>query len=205
MKFLLFTIAGLLAVKYNSLTQEKPPYVLVKTKNNIALYEHWITGASNTNIRELKVEFATTAGHEKIIGILKNASRGKEWNKNAVAFKTILQSDNSWLTYIRYHIPWPFDDQDICMQYHIAPGDKAGREIHFQSVASEHFPVNKNVTRITGAKGKWVLAKTADDKTQVFYTIATEKSAKVPRWVSDPLVHNNLLDAMAALRKIIED
>lgn len=205
MKFLLFTIAGLLAVKNNSSIQEETTYVLVKTKNNIALYEHWISGAFNTSIRELKVEFATSAGHEKIIALLKNASRGKDWNKNAVAFNTIVQSDNSWITYIRYRIPWPFDDQDVCMQYHVMPGNKTAHEVHFQSVTSEHFPVNKNVTRVAGAKGKWVFKKSSDGKTEIVYTIATEKSSQVPRWVSDPLVHNNLLDAMDALRKIVED
>ena len=205
MKFLLFTIAGLLAVKNNSSIQEDTPYILVKSKNDIALYEHWITGASGTSIRELKVEFMTTAGHEKIIALLKNASRGKDWNKNAVAFNTVLQSNNSWITYIRYRIPWPFDDQDICMQYHITPGNISTHEVHFQSVTSEHFPVNKNVTRVAGAKGKWAFKKGADGKIQIVYTIATEKSAQVPKWVSDPLVHNNLLDAMDALRKIVEE
>lgn len=205
MKFLLFTIAGLLAGKNYLLAQEKTPYVLVKTKNNIALYEHWIPGASNISIREIKVEFVTAAGHEKIIALLKDASRGKDWNKNAVTYNTVLQSDISWITYIRYRIPWPFDDQDICMQYHVVHGNKTGHEVHFQSVVSEHFPLNKNVTRVAGAKGKWLFTRTSGDKTQIVYTIATEKSVQVPRWVSDPLVHNNLLDAMDALRKIAED
>ena len=137
--------------------------------------------------------------------MLKNASRGKDWNKNAVAFNTVLQPDNSWITYIRYRIPWPFDDQDVCLQYHVIPGNKTTHEVHFQSIASEHFPVNKNVTRVAGAKGKWVFKKSSDGKTEIVYTIATEKSSQVPRWVSDPLVHNNLLDAMDALRKIVED
>jgi hypothetical protein len=41
-------------------------------------------------------------------------------------------------------------------------------------------------------------------RTRVTYIVSTRRSSKVPRWISDPLVRNNLFETMTAFKNTLE-
>ncbi len=182
-------------------------FELVKAGQNIALYERWVKHNGHT-VRELKADFMVKAASaEAVVALLKNPAKGPRWNTNASNYKIAYTSNETvWLTYVRYKIPWPMDDQDCSLKYSFNKSDLNNPvcNIYFEGIYTESFPVIKNVTRITGTKGKWVFEKAKDGNAKITYQIVTDKSASVPRWVSDPIIHDNLFKTITEFRKLLE-
>jgi hypothetical protein len=181
-------------------------FVLIRRQKDIALYERWIAGSNSSPVREIKAVFTVNTGTGNIIALLKDPEKGAGWNKNALDFKIWAIDHANWITYVCYHIPWPFNNQDMCLHYFIKPAAPQDRhiEITFESVADIHFPIRKDVTRTTGTQGRWLLETQSGGGVQVTYQVTTDKSAKIPRWVSDPLVHNHLFETMNAFKSLLE-
>ena len=130
-------------------------FKLVKTVNGISLYERWVPHNGNT-VRELKAVFEITgAGLPDIITLLRDADKGNLWNTRASQYKIAGTTDqNTWLNYIRYKLPWPMDDQDCSLKYQAFPVANA---IFFESVSHPAYPRIKNVSRLEGTSGKWMI------------------------------------------------
>ncbi|MCH5596950.1 SRPBCC family protein [Niabella ginsengisoli] len=182
-------------------------FELVKTDKNISVYERWVKHNGKT-VRELKVDFTAQASSaEKVIALLKDPSKGTKWNTNAKSFRIAHTSNDAvWLSYVRYDIPWPMSDQDCSLKYYFNKSELNNPvcNIYFEGIKTEKFPVVKDVTRITGTKGKWMVEKTKSGNLKITYQIVTDKSASVPRWISDPIIHDNIITTMSVFRKLLE-
>ncbi|MGC4233259.1 MAG: START domain-containing protein [Niabella sp.] len=182
-------------------------FELIKKEKDICLYERWVTYNGNT-VRELKADFIVKAASAKaVIALLKDPRKGIKWNKHTRSFKiAVTQNEDIWYTYIRYKMPWPMNDQDCSLKYFFNKNDMSSTicPIYFEDASAGQFPLIRNVNRITGTKGKWVLEKVKNGHLRVTYQIMTDKSASVPRWIADPLIHDNLLTTMAAFRELLE-
>lgn len=179
---------------------------LVRQEKGVSLYEKWILSQKGEKVRELSALFTIAAPCSRIVQLLCDAKRGLEWNGNARSFSILtLEPQKRWITYIRYAVPWPLDDQDCCLLYKVTES-KPGRstEIHFESMEHHRFPVPNKTTRITGTKGFWKLQEQPSGSLQVTYTVTTDRSATLPRWISDPIVYGNLFETMTAFKKIAE-
>ncbi|WP_160716773.1 sterol desaturase family protein [Chitinophaga solisilvae] len=180
-------------------------YKLVKQEKNIALYERWIAASGMESVREVKAVFTVKSDVRSVTQLLRSQEQGTNWNAHVKMYRVLLSSDsNQWTTYLKYKIPWPFGDQDCCLLYRFNPhtaGERHG-EITFESTSSSLFPVTADVSRITGTRGRWLMEDTGGSM-KITYTITTNRS-KVPRWVSDPIVRNNLFSTMDDFRSILE-
>lgn len=187
--------------------QDPGNFKLVKRLNSIALYERWVQH-HGSQVRELKAEFtAGAADAGNLQRLLKNESRGLRWNNNARDYQVIPgKRQDLWMVYIQYDIPWPMNDLDCLLTYRFEkdPFDRNLTRITFESIESDRFPVVKDVTRITGTKGKWLL-EDQGKSLKVTYLITTDRSKKIPRWISDPVVHENLFKTMTQVKKLLED
>lgn len=180
-------------------------FKLVTTQQSVTLYERWIMH-NGDRVRELKAEFPVNVNTtDKLITTLKNEREGAKWNQNVSQYDVIGHKDeNVWLLYIRYHIPWPLDDQDCCMLYRAKKLSENFMEISFESITRPEFPETDKVIRMTGVKGKWLMEKTNAGGFKITYYITSDKSRSLPQWVSDPIVHKNMIKTMSALKDILE-
>lgn len=182
-------------------------FKLVKRNEVISLYERWITSTKGEQVRELKAVFTVGSGIDEITRLLTNAQQGTRWNVNAKTYLVLpLHKERNWVVYIRYALPWPFQDQDCCLLYSINTGTatKQHAEIQFQSAQHERFPVQDKITRMNGTSGKWIIEERKNGTSQITYLISTDRSAKVPRWISDPIIHNTLFETMTAFKNTLE-
>ncbi|MBO9566266.1 MAG: hypothetical protein J7621_26065 [Niastella sp.] len=69
---------------------------------------------------------------------------------------------------------------------------------------SNQFPVTASVTRIAGTRGKWQLEDAQNGTMRITYIVSTSRNKKVPRWIADPIVRNNLVSTMTTFRDILE-
>ncbi len=181
-------------------------YKLIMKENAIALYERWIQHNSN-EVRELKAVFyVQDCKAEDVVQLLKNQSLGLKWNSNASQYKVYPSAaNNSWVAYIRYDLPWPMDDQDCCLLYRYEnDADLKKVDISFISNPQGQCPIGNNVSRITGTKGKWLIEYQSNKDLKITYTIATDRNSSIPRMISDPIIHKNMLKTIAQFKDILE-
>lgn len=183
-------------------------FKLVKKKGDILLYERWVTNSAGQNVRELKAEFSLHCEPVEAYALLRNAALGKQWNENAAAYKIISTSDSfKWINYIKYNMPAFVDDQDCCLLFQAKKSiNSIGEfyEINFESTGYPDFAPIEKVKRITGVKGLWQFRKTPSGNVAVTYLISSDRNSKIPRFISDPLVQNNLCTSMENFKKILE-
>lgn len=202
------TILVFLLLSLNSIyanTQNDGSFKLVKQNDVVSLYERWFVNANGEHVRELKAVFTVQSSISKITSLLADARKGTEWNMNAKEYK-IHATGTSWITYTRYGVPWPFGDQDCCLRYSIKnyPVNNEYAEIDFESTQHENYPVQKGITRITGAKGKWQMHALGKQGVKITYMVSSNRNTKLPRWISDPVIHNNIFNTMAAFKSLLE-
>lgn len=183
-------------------------FKIVKKQGAITLYERWIIGTKREPVRELKAEFLVASNIEKVISLLKNQHEGTKWNNNASLYKIAnTLNANQWINYIKYNMPAMFDDQECCLLYKITDpfsGDRDVCVINFESTACPLFPPNSIVKRITGVSGQWKLEQQNNHLLKVTYIISSDRNTKIPRFISDPIVHNNLFNTMGDFKNILE-
>ncbi|MEC5143908.1 START domain-containing protein [Chitinophaga sp. 212800010-3] len=190
-----------------SLWVDTGDFKLVKHDQAISLYERWIPGSNGDNVREIKAVFFVKTEIPAVIGLFRDQARGKAWNTNASEYKIVpAPQTTNWITYIRYDIPWPVDDQDCLLlyQYHALSGSDAA-EVAFESIADSRFPLYNKTTRITGTRGKWLIEPAAPGELKITYLVTTDRSRRIPRWVSDPIIHDNLFRTMSKFRGLLEN
>lgn len=180
-------------------------FELVKQSNHISLYERWIPSKSGEQVRELKAVLLIKSDVRTVVKLLRDSDRGSDWNTHANAYRILpAKEPNNWITYIRYGMPWPFNDQDCCLHYQMLNQPSGSTWVKFSSVRDSRFPINSTIDRIRGVRGEWLLEKLDEAKTKVTYMITTDKSKKIPRWISDPVIHNNLFSTMNAFKAMAE-
>lgn len=204
--------AGLLTIIHTVLLQAflavapaPDDFKLVKRDGTLSLYERWIASRSGDKVREIKAVFSVRSRTPDIIHLLKDAAKGKEWNPDVRTYQVVGGTDqHRWMTYIQYDFPWPIEDQDCLLVYHYQGLGDRSVEISFESALHNQFPVSRNVTRITGTRGKWLLEPQSEEELRITYIITTDRSKKIPRWVSDPIVHSHLFKTMSKFKSLLE-
>ncbi|MCF3108647.1 hypothetical protein LL912_07640 [Niabella sp. CC-SYL272] len=195
-----------LLVLYSSFLNAAAPadFKLVKTSDGIALYERWVMHNGN-KVRELKVCFnVAAAGVSDVVSLLKDAGKGSSWNVRSSQYKVTKTPDERvWLNYIRYSLPWPMEDQDCSLKYfyNTTAAATGSHTIYFESVQHPRF---KNVTRLEGTSGKWVVDQLENRQSRITYQILTNKSGTVPRWISDPIVYDNIITTMVRFKSLLQ-
>ncbi len=182
----------------------KSEYEVVRQDDKVTLYERWSDfPGTSTKARELKVVFTTSASHEKVLKMITEEARLKEWQKNLEEFKSYPKSDSVWHVYTWYKMPWPLTDQDYYAKYKVIEKTSNRIVITFEPAVNEKIAPGREKINRMKAYGKWVLEKTTTGKTKVTYFI-TGEPVNIPRSVTDNIVRNNFMSTMNTLIEVAE-
>lgn len=204
--FITILVLGRQALAQNT---ENEKFDLVKEDPPVFIYERWITFPGKVpavKAREVKGEFQIRASMYKILSIIKDESKLKQWQKHVSKFKVHLQSDTTyWMEYSYHDIPWPVSDQDHFLRYDIVE-KIPGKEliIKFESVVDPKLaPIEKGVARMELA-GSWRLEQETPQQVKVTYRILSMPS-NIPRMFTDPVIRSNLMSTIKALTRLAEE
>jgi hypothetical protein len=181
-------------------------FKLVKTDGDILFYERWITRENNSQAREVKIELTLHATLDSIISIIKNEEQTKIWNKNLAECEIIEDKITNWITYYKYSIPWPLNNQD-CVLYHWIDNDHKEQGItvvYFKGIEHNLFERQSEIKRLEDVEGKWEIEKLSNGKYRIAYFITTTPSSSFPRWLADPIIRSNLISSLSNFRKLLE-
>lgn len=177
---------------------------LVGSQDAISLYERWVPHDGQQPVRELKAVFRVHSDAHSVVALLRDPGRLHAWNPATADARLLTLGPGAWLSYLSYDIPWPFPNQDCLMRYNvIAPAAGDAMEIRFESTEDRRFPRGDTRDRITGVQGEWLIQPDEAGSVEIIYRISTDRSQRIPRWVSDPLVHRNVFVSLAALKHLL--
>jgi hypothetical protein len=182
-------------------------FELVRDEDNIVVYERWVTfPKSNPPVtaREVKSEFYVRASVEDAVALLRDESKIQDWQKHVSKFKVYPHTDSVWYEYSYHDIPWPVSDQDHLLEYRIQdPVEADGIFITFETIRNKELaPLRKGVSRMT-LSGSWYFQELPDGKIKITYRILS-MPGNVPRFITDPVIRNNLMSNVRAFIKILE-
>lgn len=185
-------------------SQGKDEYELVRQDERIFLYERWGDfPGTTTKARALKVVFTAAVPLEKMLTMVTQETKLKEWQKNLGEFKSYPKNDTTWHVYTWYKMPWPLTDQDYYSKYKITEHTANRIVLTFEPAVNEKVaPARDKINRMK-AYGKWVFEKTTTGKTKVTYFI-TGEPVNIPRSVTDNIVRNNFMSTMNTLISVAE-
>ncbi|MBL7873978.1 MAG: hypothetical protein JNM78_20365 [Cyclobacteriaceae bacterium] len=200
--FLLITLVCSHVFVHGQSTSEE--YGIVLKNEKITLYERWIFFPdTNVKARQIQGVFETFASMDKILTTVVDETKIKEWQTNLIKYQYIPGSDSIWHTYALYKMPWPLNNQDYLLKYTLRKRTDNLMVLSFQDSLDERLaPLNKNVDR-KPTIGQWQFEKLSNGKTQVIYTIVTKPSG-YPRFITDPIVRNNLMSIINNLIEVAE-
>ena len=200
-----------LSAAYSSLlaqTGTHDGFEVVRNEDHILVYERWVTFPKSDppiTAREVKSEFYVQADIHNAVALMQDESKIPEWQKHVSEFKVYPHTDSAWFEYSYHDIPWPVSDQDHFLKYTIEdPVENDGIFITFETVRNHKVaPVRKGVSRMTLA-GSWYFQKLGDGKVKITYRILS-MPGNLPRFITDPVIRNNLMTTVRAYINIVEN
>jgi hypothetical protein len=201
-----YTLFGLLPVQHavgaGQDVADTTGFALVKNSNGINIYERWYSITGGKQAREVKAVFTVEGDPAAALALIKDDSRGREWNSRIKSYSVVLDGTGRWICHIEYDFPWPLSNQDCVLQY-AEKCSAAGVEICFRGTDHPSFPVRDRVQRIPDIRGKWIFKKSGQG-TAVEYFITTKPSETFPAWLTDPVIRGNLLETLESFRQILQ-
>lgn len=177
------------------------PYELVRQENNISIYSRWIQVDEERSARQVKVTFVVNAPAEQALSVLTNDSSFTSWMGGTRDYRRVHTIDSgNWYSYIQFSIPWPLKDQDCIIHYEVRVNSDHYKEILLHG-EPDYLAAVDGVTRICHMEGTWKLVSAGPNRTLIEYIIFSRQASSFPRWITDPIIQNNMIRTMTAFRE----
>ncbi|NQV02103.1 MAG: hypothetical protein HQ542_05630 [Bacteroidia bacterium] len=182
-------------------TKGASEFELVKQENNINIYSRWLPVDEKRSARQVKVTFAIDAPAEKALSVLLDDDSFTSWMKGTRNYHRVHTVDSgNWYSYIQFSIPWPLNDQDCIIHYEMRTSSCNYTEILLNG-EPDYISTVHGVTRISHMEGTWKLVSAGPNRTLVEYVIYSRQPSSFPRWITDPIIQNNMIRTMTAFRR----
>jgi len=176
-------------------------FQLVKQEDDISIYIRWLLVDEKRSARQMKVTFAVEAPEEKALSVLLDDSSFTSWMRGTRDYHRVHTVDSgNWYSYIQFSIPWPLNDQDCIIHYQMQTATEKITEIVLTG-EPDYLSTVEGVTRISHMEGMWKLVSAGADRTLVEYVIFSRQPSSFPRWITDPIIQNNMIRTMSAFRE----
>lgn len=175
---------------------------LTKNKDGIQVYQR---DAKNSNFKNIKVECTLEGSFERLIAIINNVSRYKDWVYNNKA-TSLLKRINGYefYYYTETFLPWPLDNRDAVMHTKITK-DSANRILRINSVAVPNYIAQKGgKVRITHSDINWNVTKISPNNIRIVYTFETDPGGNVPSWLVNSFADKGPFESFKKLGQLLK-
>jgi len=176
-------------------------FKLVKDVSDIRISTRWIPVTKNRSARQIKAECIINGPISKILFVLSDDPSFVEWMKSVKDYyriKTV--TPNKWYSYIQFGLPWPLRNQDCIIKYEITENEEEGITVVLVKGMPAILKTFDGVDRIPHMEGSWRLTDLGNNKVAVEYKMYSNQKSKFPRWVTDPIIQNSMVETMDAFR-----
>lgn len=179
---------------------------LAKTHGDITISTR-TTHFSDSEIRETK---ATILIHQSLSSTVRLLEGNSDiWRSlKRMAYLNdfnITPDKKTWNSYFQFDMPWPFHNQDVIVRCHVEHVENSNQvRIIIESVPNL-VPKQKGVTRVEKFSSVWLLDEIDMNSTRVQYIGKADGKGFLPQWITDPIVHRNLITLLESLSSLSQD
>jgi hypothetical protein len=173
---------------------------MLKNRNGIDLYYRWMQMEENNKVRQMKAVVEINGGTEDVLRLLKDEEQALGWIPSAEQFRHLaVVSDNEWVSYIQFAVPWPFADQDCILEYRTCVNPAGETVIDFRC-NPEYIGTVDGISRMKDITGSFVIREQAGGHSILECFFLSEKASVIPRWITEPIITGSILGLMEAMR-----
>jgi hypothetical protein len=181
-------------------------FIIAKDVSGIRISTRWVPVTKTSSARQVKCEFVVDGTVPNVVAVLNDDISVVGWMKGTKEYyrvKTI--DDEHWYSYVQFHIIWPFNNQDCIIKYDVSR-DAANRKTVVHMTGEPGFLKQfEGVNRIPHMEGSWTFTDLGNNRVQVVYMMFSNQEPKFPRWITDPIIQNNLLEMTDAFRSTLHE
>lgn len=172
--FLFFALTGITAhSQYN--------WKLSKEKDGIKVYE---SETKNSDFKSIKVECVLQGTYDKLMALLNDVSRHKEWVYNSKT-STMLKRNSTYdfYYYTETSIPWPLSNRDAVVHL-IMIRDSLDRFLKITGVGVPNFiPEKDGKVRVPHSSVTWYVTMPTSTSISIVYTFEADPGGSMPAWL----------------------
>lgn len=198
MKFI-FSIIGLMVLITGHAQKSKSKWELAKSENGIDISYRWLQISKQQKVREMKVEFTVQSELSTVIKQFTNSSNLKKWQTSVNECKISEVAGNQWQTYLSFNLPWPLKSKDLVTQNELI--ETSDYSLIKMKSTPKAKPFYKDINRINSLESEWKFIPQKDGKTKVVYITLTYDKPEFPRYITDPIIQNKLIQSIGLLKK----
>ncbi len=204
-KILILTILFTISASFKSGNENNKPaeFNVVKDVSGIKISTRWIPVTDTRSARQVKCEFLIDGSLSDALSVLYDDFNVVRWMKGSKQYYRVKTSDQShWYSYVQFHVPWPFNNQDCIIKYDVSRDDVNKRVLVNINGVPAFLKTFEGVNRIPHMEGHWLFSENGSNKVMVEYVMFSNQSPRFPRWITDPIIQKNMLETMDAFRSV---
>ena len=174
-----------------------------KVSDGITISYRWINVGDTLKTREMRTALHIQAGTEAILKQFKSDDKLSRWTAGSCNCLVLQNTEDVWITYTLYDMPWPFKSNDLITKYHKVK-DQNGITLWITGLPA-YIPPKSDITRIQHYEGYWKLIPGKDGDTKVEFCSTSFTKPMFPRFIQDPILQEIMINSMVKFRKQAEE
>ena len=159
---------------------------LTKEQNGIKVYT---AKDPSSKFKDIKVEAAFSGTIQKLVDILINVARTKNWvygTKDSYLIKK--NNPNDILYYSETALPWPVSNRDIPIRMQLNVDQKNNTLKVYASGVPDAVPAKKGIVRIPFFNAFWDVKSDGKNRLTIIYTLKMDPGGSVPAGVTNMFI-----------------
>ena len=201
--FIKFTIIFFLATITAIIAHSQYDWKFSKEKDGIKVYE---SETKNSNLKAIKVECTIEGTYDKLISLLNNVSRHKEWvYNNKISYVLKKNSDYDLYYYTETSLPWPMSNRDAIIHLTMKR-DSLDRFLQITGTGlPKNIPEKSGKVRVPRTSVSWYVTKPTATTLKIIYTFDADPGGSLPSWLVNMFADKGPFESFKKLSKILKE
>lgn len=181
-----------------------PKWKFVVCKDDITIYERWITITDNHKTRERKGEFQLESHFSDPVLLIQDEYEVLKWMSSAGSAEIIENTGETWISYFTFEAPWPFKKRDLVAEFQLYRDLFNDKTLITARAILNLLPLKEEVIRIESYVAAWEFQNNAEGL-QVIFIAWSDTPPIVPRWIQDPITQKMFWQSLNDFRSEIRE
>lgn len=176
---------------------------LTKQKDGIKVYQ---AGVANSDYKSIKVECILEGTFEKLVAILNQPDRFKDWVYNNKTGYILKQNDpNDYYYYTETYLPWPATNRDAIEHLKITR-DSLNKFLKITADSEpDYIPEKKGKIRVPHSSIRWYVTAPTSSTINIEYVFEADPGGSLPAWLVNMFADKGPLESFKKLGDILKD
>ena len=172
-----------------------------KEKDGIKVFE----SETKTDYKAIKVECTLPGTYDKLIALLNDVSRHKEWvYNNKISYILKKNSIHDIYYYTETYLPWPMSNRDAVIHLTMKR-DSLDRFLQITGTGlPKNIPEKSGKVRVPRTSVSWYVTKQGPTSIHVVYTFDADPGGSLPAWLVNSFAEKGPFESFKKLAEILK-